>query len=106
MIYPPKSIRIMGGSDPGNLRLLYQLTPPPDTLPSSNYLIPYACKFSPVAVKYIKVTVEPIGKLPPSLLPAPPPPPKEEPKGKPKKKERPQPANDHGWFFVDELFVN
>jgi len=103
MIYPPKSIRIMGGDDPGNLRLLYQLIPPVDTMPQSNYLIPYECKFPPTTVKYIRVVVEPIGKLPPSLLP--PPPPKVDPKA-PKKKEKPQPANDRGWFFVDELFVN
>jgi len=106
MIYPPKSIRIMGGNDPGNMRLLYQLIPPVDTLPQSNYLIPYECKFSAASLRYIRVIIEPIGKLPPSLLPAPPPPPKIDPKAPPKKKEKPQPANDKGWFFVDELFVN
>jgi hypothetical protein len=58
------------------------------------------------------VTVEPVGKLPPSLLPLPPAPPKKDEKSAsaskapPKKKEKPQPANDRGWFFVDELFVN
>jgi len=98
----------MGGNDPGNLRVLYQLTPPVDTMPQSNYLIPYVCKFPPTMVKYIRVMVEPIGKLPPSLLPPPPPPPKKDEKSTspPKKKEKPQPANDRGWFFVDELFVN
>jgi len=109
MIFPPKSIRIMGGNDPGNMRVLYQVAPPTDTMPQSNYLIPYECKFPPAAVRFIKVTVEPIGKLPPSLLP---PPPKKDEKSaqpsktSPKKKEKPQPANDRGWFFVDELFVN
>jgi len=103
MIYPPKSIRIMGGDDPGNLRVLYQFAPPTDTMPQSNYLIPYVCKFPPTTVKFIKVMVEPIGKLPPSLLP---PPPKADPKALSKKKEKPQPANDRGWFFIDELFVN
>ncbi|HEY8968185.1 MAG TPA: hypothetical protein VIM64_03815, partial [Puia sp.] len=95
--------------DPGNMRLLYQMTPPADTMPQSNYLIPYECKFPPTTVKYIKVMVEPIGKQPPSLLP---PPPKKDEKSaqlsrtSPKKKEKVQPANDRGWFFVDELFVN
>jgi hypothetical protein len=112
MIFPPKSIRIMGGNEPGNLHLLYQYTPPTDTMPQSNYLIPYVCNFPATAVRYIEVTVDPIGKLPPSLLPAPPPPPKADTSRKassntaPKKKDKPQPANDKGWFFVDELFVN
>ncbi|MBN8854586.1 MAG: chitobiase/beta-hexosaminidase C-terminal domain-containing protein [Sphingobacteriales bacterium] len=112
MIFPPKSIRIMGGDDPGNLRVLYQLVPPMDTMPQSNYLIPYECKFPPTVVKYIRVMVEPIGQLPPSLLPPPPPPPKKDEKSKlpsktpPKKKEKPNPDKDKGWFFVDELFVN
>jgi uncharacterized membrane protein len=124
MIFPPKSIRIMGGDDPANLRLLYQITPPTDTMPQANYLIPYVCNFPAIRVRCVKITVEPIGKLPPSMLPPAPPPPKElpsktAPSGKPSlsgktppagkqiiKKERPKPANDRGWFFVDELFVN
>jgi hypothetical protein len=102
MIFPPKNIRIMGGNDPANLRLLYQFNPPGDTLLSSNYLIPYVCRFPPIMVKCIRVIVEPIGKLPVSMLPSPPPPPKKDDK----KKERTNPANNMGWFFVDELFVN
>jgi len=88
MIMPPKSIRIMGGDDPGNLRLLYQFAPTADTLLSSNYLIPYECKFPPVSVKYIRVMVEPFGRMPVSLRPLPPPPPKKEEKAAlPSKKE-------------------
>ena len=102
MIFPPKSIRVMGGNDPGNLRLLYQLSPPQDTLLLSSYLIPYECKFPPVSVKFIKVIAEPFGRLPVSMRPSPPPatPPSQ------KKKEKPKPANDKGWFFIDEVFVN
>lgn len=117
MIFPPKSIRIMGGNDPANLRLLYQAAPPADTLPTSNYLIPYECKFPPLLVKYIRVIVEPFGKLPVSMLPqAPPPAKKDEKAASPskkdekttpaQKKEKPKPANDKGWFFIDEIFVN
>jgi len=132
MVMPPKSIRVMGGNDPGNLRLLYQFAPPQDTLLTSNYLIPYECKFSPVSVKFIKVMVEPFGRMPVSLRPQPEPPPKKEEKvlspnndekslakketkSSPakkdeksplKKKEKPQPLNDRGWFFIDEVFVN
>ncbi|MDO6435186.1 c-type cytochrome domain-containing protein [Flavitalea sp. BT771] len=108
MIFPPKNIRIMGGNDPSNLRLLYQLAPPADTLLTSNYLIPYECKFPPVSAKYIRVIVEPVGKLPVSMLPSQPAPPKKDEKAPSlaQKKEKPKPANDKGWFFVDELFVN
>jgi len=98
MVLPPRNIRIMGGNDPSNLRLLSQLTPPSDTLLASNYLIPYECKFPPVSVRFIKVMVEPAGRMPVSLRPPLPP--------APKKGEKPKPYNDRGWFFVDELFVN
>jgi uncharacterized membrane protein len=105
MIFPPKTIRIMGGDDPANLRLLYQLAPPADTLLQSNYLIPYECKFPRVSVRYIRVTVEPFGKVPASMLPSPPK--KDEKATSPaQKKEKPKPANDKGWFFIDEVFVN
>jgi hypothetical protein len=118
MVMPPKSIRIMGGNDPANLRLLYQAAPPADTLLTSNYLIPYECKFQSVPVRFIKVTVEPFGRMPVSLRPVPPPPPakedtkvplpskKDEKAAPAQKKEKPKPFNDKGWFFVDELFVN
>ncbi|HVW59401.1 MAG TPA: hypothetical protein VHC48_05175, partial [Puia sp.] len=117
MVMPPKSIRIMGGNDPANLRLLYQAAPPADTLLTSNYLIPYECKFQSAPVRFIKVTVEPFGKLPVSMLPSPPPPAKKDEKvtlpskkdektTPAQKKEKPKPANDKGWFFVDEIFVN
>ncbi len=98
MVFPPKQIRIMGGNDPGNLRLLYNLTPPQDTLLTSNYLIPYECKFPPTSVKYIKVIAEPFGLLPISMRPPPPP--------KPVPPAKPALPNDKGWFFIDEVFVN
>ncbi|MBN9383877.1 MAG: chitobiase/beta-hexosaminidase C-terminal domain-containing protein [Chitinophagaceae bacterium] len=108
MIFPPRNISIMGGNDPADLRLLYQFSPPRDTLSTSNYLIPYECKFPTVTVKFIKVMVEPIGKLPASMLPPSPPQPKKDEKATSpaQKKEKPKPVNDKGWFFVDELFVN
>ena len=81
-----------------------------------------------MSVKYIRVMVEPFGRMPVSLRPLPPPPPKKEEKpalpskkddkaASPtkkdervtvslQKKEKPKPVNDKGWFFVDEIFVN
>jgi uncharacterized membrane protein len=85
LIYPPRSITISGGNDKKSLKVLYHFTPTRDTANQTGYLIPYECKFNPIKVRYIKVTVEPYGKLP--------------------KKIR-MPKNDLGWFFADELFVN
>jgi uncharacterized membrane protein len=108
LVFPPKDIKIFGGMDPKNLKPLYHLVPAIDTLPASNYLIPYECKITPTSLKYIKVIIEPIGKLPKQFLP-------EKPKeviGEKKdknvalKKEVPKPFSDHGWLFVDEIFVN
>ncbi|HEY4876954.1 MAG TPA: c-type cytochrome domain-containing protein [Puia sp.] len=116
-VFPPKDIKIFGGMDPKNLKLLYHLAPPQDTLPSSNYLIPYEFKIAAVTIKYIKVIIEPIGKLPKQFLPE-----KKkdtvadkkdkvvaEKKDKligSKKDKAVKPLNDHGWFFIDEIFVN
>ena len=108
-VFPPKDIKIFGGMDAKNLKPLYHLKPAQDTLPQSNYLIPYECKITTSPVKYIKVVVEPIGKVPKQFIPPPEKPKKEEPpkKGeKPKRKEKPKPPNYNGWFFIDEIFVN
>ena len=112
-IYPPKDIRILGGNDPGNLKLLYHGKPATDTLMQSNYLIPYDCPVKTAPVKYIKVIVEPIGNLPKKMI--------SEPEVKdPKKlvvkdskklsvkdfKKPAVPKIDKGWFFIDEIFIN
>ncbi len=89
LAFKPKSIRIMGGTDSKNLRLLYQVSPTQDTLRKSNYLISYDCKFKPTDLKFVKVIVEPMGKLPPQFIK--PPDPKDK---KPRKKEE-----DMGWLF-------
>jgi hypothetical protein len=108
-LFPPKDIKIYGGMDAHNLKPLYHLKPAKDTMPMSNYLIPYECKITTGPLKYIKVVVEPIGKIPKQFIPPPEVPKKEEkPKAgeKPKKKEKPKPPNYNGWFFIDEIFVN
>jgi uncharacterized membrane protein len=116
LVFPPKDIKIFGGMDRQNLKLLYHLAPKQDTLLSSNYLIPYEFKIAAATVKYIKVIIEPIGKLPKQFLPEK----KKEVVADKKdkvvaekkdklirsKKEKPKPFNDHGWFFIDEIFVN
>ena len=102
-VFPPKDIKIFGGMGSKDLKLLYHLTPAQDTLPLSNYLIPYECKITTGPVKYIKVVVEPIGKIPKQFIPLPEKPKKDE---KPKKGEKSKPVNYNGWFFIDEIFVN
>jgi uncharacterized membrane protein len=96
LIFPPKDIKIMGGMDANHLKTLYHLVPAQDTMPSSNYLIPYECKITPAGLKYIKVIVEPIGQLPKQFIT--PVDPKDK---KPRKKEQ-----DMGWLFLDEIFLN
>jgi uncharacterized membrane protein len=117
MIYPPKNISIYGGMDPGNLKLIYHVSPPKDTLMQSNYLMPYDCVVKKVPVKYLKVIVEPIGELPKKPLT------EQEladlkaasdkaakeaaAKGEKVAKKKPEPPKiNKGWFFIDEIFVN
>ena len=95
LIFPPKDIRILGGNSPSDLKLLYHSSPATDTLMQSNYLIPYECKLKPASVRYIKVIVEPMGKLPKKFIPVP-------AVKDPKKPAAPK--NDKGWFFIDEIF--
>jgi uncharacterized membrane protein len=95
-VFPPKDIKIFGGMDAKNLKLLYHFVPAIDTFPMSNYLIPYECKIKPAALRYMKVIVEPIGQLPKQFIQ-----PKDPKDKKPRKKE-----DDMGWLFLDEIFVN
>lgn len=107
-VFPPKDIKIFGGMDAKDLKPLYHLAPPQDTLPLSNYLIPYECKITTASIKYIKVVIEPIGKMPKQFLPE-----KKVVDKKDKtvadkkdKPAKPVKINDHGWLFLDEIFVN
>ncbi|MES1219219.1 MAG: c-type cytochrome domain-containing protein, partial [Bacteroidota bacterium] len=112
MVFPAKDIKIFGGTEPGHLKPLYHLVPPQDTLPLSNYLIPYECKIQTSSVKYLKVVIEPIGKLPKQFLPekndktVADKKDKKDKKDVSKKDKAAKPANDHGWFFIDEIFLD
>src|SRR5579871_2750495 len=111
-VFPPKDIKIFGGTSAGNLKLLYHSNPPIDTLLTSNYMIPYECKITPTALKYIKVIIEPIGRIPKQFIPVPTPPDKKAvdqktadqkdkaAKALAVKKEKPKPPNYNGWFFI------
>ena len=98
-VMPPASVEIWGGIDEKNLKLLGRIIPKQPTKESQkkkdkesekeentdntdNLII--ACNFQPVEVKFIKLLVKPVAKLP---------------DWHPGKKEK-------GWIFVDEVFVN
>jgi uncharacterized membrane protein len=119
LVFPAKDIKIFGGMDSKNLKLLYHFIPPQDTMPLSNYLIPYEFKIAATTIKYMKVIIEPIGKMPKQFLPEKKEKPADEKKekvvadkkdkvadSKKDKAPKPKPFNDHGWFFIDEIFVN
>lgn len=83
-IMPPQSIEVWGGNDRNQLKLLKRLTLKPTGKFTKEYEKTYELKFNPVAVKYIKLIVQPLQKLPSWHFG----------KGKP------------AWVFVDEVWVN
>ena len=108
-VFPPKDIKIFGGTDADNLKPIYHFKPAADTLPQSNYLIAYECKITSATIKYLKVLIEPIGKMPKQFLPEKPVTVVADKKNKTtitKKDKTKKPPNNNGWLFVDEIFVN
>ena len=83
-IMPPQSIGIWGGNDPKNLKLLGRLIPEQPKSMKPSYSKGFDCKISPATVKYIKIIVTPVGKLP-AWHPG---------------------KGDKAWVFVDEVLVN
>jgi len=85
LVFPPQSIQLWGGEDLKNLKLLTHLSPaqPDSSLPGVATL--FYCKFKPLSVRFLKLQVTPVPKLPKKLQ---------------------SKQNKTGWFFVDELFVN
>lgn len=90
-IFPPLSVEVWGGEDEKNLKLLSKVMPlqpteestkKKDFVNTENLVI--NCNFKPVTVKFIKLLIKPVPKLP---------------QWHSGKKEK-------GWFFVDEVFVN
>lgn len=83
-IMAPVRIEVWGGSAPGNMRPLANLSPDTAKAGSLAYLTPYDLPFHPVRVRCLKIVVEPVAKLPAW-------------QNEPGKK---------GWIFLDEVFVN
>ena len=95
LLFPPRDVKIWGGTDPGHLVLLDHFAPPGDTANASEYMVQYERPIKSVPIKYIKVSAETIGRLPKQYIT-----PKDPKDKKPRKKE-----DDMGWLFVDEIFV-
>lgn len=83
-IMPPVSIELWGGNDAGQLKHLSRINPQQPLKVQPAYLKAFELSFAPVTVKYVKIVVIPVSKLP---LWHP---------GK----------GDKGWVFTDEVFVN
>ncbi|MES1216554.1 MAG: FN3 associated domain-containing protein [Bacteroidota bacterium] len=83
-LMPPLSLEVWGGNDPNELKFLTRLIPQQPTKIQPSYLKTYDLNFKTITVKYLKLIVNPVLKLP---------------KWHPGKGEK-------GWFFTDEIIVN
>ena len=91
-ILPPGSIEIWGGMDEKNLKLLNKTVPGQVTSESQTKAKDFVntenlvinCSFKPTEIKFIKLLVKPVAKLPAWHA------------GK----------GEKAWIFVDEVFVN
>ena len=83
-IMPPVSIELWGGNDAGHLKQLSRITPQQPLKVQPAYLKAFELSFTTVTVKYLKLVVIPVSKLP-VWHPG---------------------KGDKGWVFMDEVFVN
>ncbi|MES1217646.1 MAG: FN3 associated domain-containing protein [Bacteroidota bacterium] len=84
-ILPPASIEVWGGLEENKMKLLSKLNPKQPTKESENSEnLAIECSFNPTEVKFIKLLVKPVAKLPQWHA------------GK----------GEKAWIFIDEVFVN
>jgi hypothetical protein len=83
-IMPPVSMEVWGGNETNAMKLLGRVKPAQPDTTGPSYMRPYECAFDKVSVKYIKLVVMPVVKLP---------------KWHPAKGEK-------GWIFIDEILIN
>jgi hypothetical protein len=83
-LVPPGEIVVWGGTEPGNLKILKQIQPEQPSKIGPSYIKGYELSFPTQPIKYLKVSVRPLGKLPSW----------HEGKG------------EKGWVFTDEIFLN
>lgn len=63
-IMPPQSIEVWGGNDRNQLKLLKRFKTKPTGKFTKEYPPTYELQFNPIAVRYIKLIVQPLEKLP------------------------------------------
>ena len=80
-LFPPSQIMVYGGMDAGNLRILGTLRPSEIKEREEQHFEYYHCAFQPCEVKFIKVIVQPLHKIPIWH----------------------QGKGERGWFFIDEV---
>ncbi len=81
-LFPPSSIRIMGGNDLQHLKLLGSMKPKPLKKRKRRQFAPYTIELnSKTPVKYLKIVAEPLYKIPLWH----------------------QGKGERGWFFIDEV---
>ena len=83
-IMPPASFEVWGGNEIHSLKLLGKIKPAQPDSAGPSYMRPFECAFDKTSVKYIKLVVIPVVKLP---------------KWHTAKGEK-------GWIFIDEILVN
>ena len=83
-IMPAQTIEVFGGNDAKNLKLIGRMQPEQPKKMRSTYTKGFECKLKTAPVKYLKLIVTPVAKLPAWH----------------------QGKGDKGWIFVDEVLVN
>lgn len=83
-IMPAQTIEIFGGNDPKNLNPIGRLQPEQPKKAKPSYSKGFECKLNTAPVKYLKLIVTPVAKLPAWH----------------------QGKGDKAWIFVDEVLVN
>jgi hypothetical protein len=82
-LFPPQSVKIYGGMEHGNLKLIGALKPSPLKERQQGHFEFYTCQTNTSMIKYLKIIVEPLEKLPIW----------HQGKGQP------------AWFFIDEVVL-
>ncbi|MFC0775464.1 chitobiase/beta-hexosaminidase C-terminal domain-containing protein [Terrimonas alba] len=83
-IMPAQTIEVFGGNDAKDLKLIGRMQPEQPKKMRSTYTKGFECKLHTAPVKYLKLVVTPVAKLP----------------------SWHQGKGDKGWIFVDEVLVN
>ncbi len=80
-LFPPESIKIRGGIDKSDMRVLALMNPEKLEKREDGHFRFFECKFDPVSIRYLEIVVQPLHRIP--MWHA----------GK----------GEKGWFFIDEV---